>query len=245
MSRKLTVRSPKLYSVWNNMHQRCENPNCKSYKNYGARGITVCDEWEKYPPFYDWAMSHGYREGLSIERYDVNDKYCPDNCTWIPQSEQPKNRRLCLKNKYIRLNGKYKSYTEWAEALHIKPSVFSDRVRRYDGDEASIISGKRRTRWDEAIRIDRKTKPLRYWLEYYNVSRETYLYRRSIGMTEKKALTYKHRIDREITIDGETKRLEEWLKCKNISLATYKRRISEKGMTPEQALTHKRYSRKR
>lgn len=86
------VSRNKLYGVWNSMRQRCENPNTEHYHNYGGRGICVCAEWKQYYNFHKWAIENGYREGLSIERRDVNGNYCPENCTWIPFTNQMKNR---------------------------------------------------------------------------------------------------------------------------------------------------------
>lgn len=83
----------KLYRVYHSMKDRCERPGCKSYKDYGARGITVCGEWQSFDPFYTWAMSNGYKEGLTIDRINNDKGYSPDNCRWIPKAQQSANRR--------------------------------------------------------------------------------------------------------------------------------------------------------
>ena len=84
----------RLYNIWCGMKKRCNSSNNKGYKNYGGRGIKVCEEWNNdFRAFYDWAMKNGYREDLTLEREEVNEGYCPENCSWIPMSEQPKNER--------------------------------------------------------------------------------------------------------------------------------------------------------
>lgn len=82
------------------MKIRCYDDKCKDYKHYGGRGITVCDEWlNGFQAFYDWAMSHGYADNLSIDRIDNEKGYSPDNCRWVTASEQNKNRRPYKRKK--------------------------------------------------------------------------------------------------------------------------------------------------
>ena len=83
----------KLYKVYKEMISRCENIKSRAYKNYGQRGIKVHNEWFNYVTFKTWAESSGYMEGLTLDRTDNNSNYCPENCQWIPFSEQSKNRR--------------------------------------------------------------------------------------------------------------------------------------------------------
>ena len=84
----------RLYRIWMLMRYRCSNENNPSYKNYGGRGIKVCDEWQdSFIVFRDWALKHGYRDDLTIDRIDNDKGYSPDNCRWIYYKDQPKNRR--------------------------------------------------------------------------------------------------------------------------------------------------------
>ena len=97
----------RVFDVWNNMIERCENPNNSNYKNYGGRGIKVCGEWHELKTFVEWAYKNGYEERdknnrrnvLSIERIDVNGNYEPSNCKWIPCCEQGKNKRYSGRQK--------------------------------------------------------------------------------------------------------------------------------------------------
>lgn len=86
-----------LYKVRQAMIERCYKPQNKAYKNYGGRGITVCDEWrDSFEAFYDWAISHGYKRGLEIDRINNDGPYSPDNCRWVTSKVNSRNTRNCV-----------------------------------------------------------------------------------------------------------------------------------------------------
>jgi len=116
----------KLYLVWMEMKQRCINPNNKSYQNYGGRGIRICNEWMNYQAFHDWAMSIGYKEGLSIDRIDNDGDYKPSNCRWVSRYIQSRNTR---KNRMLTFNGVMHPLVAWAEIIGIHPKTLSMRLK--------------------------------------------------------------------------------------------------------------------
>lgn len=80
-----------LYNIWRQMRQRCNNPKDESYHWYGGRGIKVCWRWNySFIEFQKWALSHGYKEGLTIDRIDINKGYQPTNCQWLSRSDNSK-----------------------------------------------------------------------------------------------------------------------------------------------------------
>lgn len=117
-----------VYAVWESMLQRCENPNNKSYKDYGGRGIKVCDEWHDVQVFTDWALANGQEEGLTIDRIDNNGNYEPGNCHWVTRKEQARNRRS---NRLITFNDKTQTMAEWAEEINISYHTLKHRINNY------------------------------------------------------------------------------------------------------------------
>lgn len=117
----------KLYNVWLTMKQRCYNPNDRHFKWYGAKGIKVCDEWKDPRAFYDWCITNGYKDGLTIDRIDHTRDYSPDNCRFITMSAQQRNKSSC---KNITYKGETHNVQEWAEKLNIAPSTLRARFNK-------------------------------------------------------------------------------------------------------------------
>lgn len=130
----LKIRSTKhglskhpLHAIWNGIKVRCNDKNRHNYMNYGGRGITICDEWkDDFKAFYDWSISHGWKQGLSIDRIDNDKGYSPDNCRWADTYVQANNSRHC---HYITYNGETLTISQWARKVGLKPHTLSARIR--------------------------------------------------------------------------------------------------------------------
>lgn len=114
---KHNLSNSRIYHIWASMKGRCYNNNDNAYKDYGARGITVCDEWKNdFMSFYNWAMNNGYHDDLTIDRIDVNGDYKPSNCRWATFKEQQNNRR---NNNYVTIGNVTKTFSDWCETYGI------------------------------------------------------------------------------------------------------------------------------
>lgn len=126
--KKAEKHDTRLFSIFKGMRERCYRSNSIAYKNYGGRGIKICDDWKNdFMKFYNWAIENGYKEDLTIERIDVNGNYEPKNCKWISKREQSYNRRINLLIKY---NNETHTITEWAEKRGVKRDLLYNRIKR-------------------------------------------------------------------------------------------------------------------
>lgn len=111
----------RLAKIWSCMIGRCNNTKNTNYNFYGGRGIKVCQEWKDASKFQKWAVDNGYKDGLSIDRIDVNGNYCPENCRWVTIKEQARNKR---NNHFIYFNGERKCLVEWLEQFDKSDTYF-------------------------------------------------------------------------------------------------------------------------
>ena len=120
----------RLHTIWDKMKARCYNKNSTAYKNYGGRGIKVCQEWlDDFMNFYNWSMNNGYQEGLTIDRIDSDSSYEPNNCRWTDRKTQNRNRR---NTKYVTYRGETKPLAEWCEILDLKYYTVRARIYKYN-----------------------------------------------------------------------------------------------------------------
>lgn len=123
------LRYTRIYRIWCNMKRRCYNKNDKSYKAYGGRGITVCDEWKfDFLSFYNWAIESGYNDKLTIDRINVNGNYEPCNCRWLDSKSQCNNKS---NNHFITFNGETHTMKQWAEKMGISYQTLAQRINKY------------------------------------------------------------------------------------------------------------------
>lgn len=116
----------KTYATWAGMKQRCYNPNAQQWKNYGARGIVVCQEWRE--SFNRFVADMGLRpEGLTLDRIDNNGNYEPSNCRWATRAEQRVNQRDCV---YVEHDGKRMTIEQWGRESGIRATVLRRRYHK-------------------------------------------------------------------------------------------------------------------
>lgn len=136
----------RLYNIWHGMIYRCYYEKHDSYKDYGGKGVTVCDEWKNsFETFRDWAYQNGYSENLTIDRIDNTGNYCPENCRWATDIQQANNTS---RNLVFTVDG----YTD----------TLANLCRKYDM-RYSVAHGRIRNGWDveKALKTPAKEKRAR------------------------------------------------------------------------------------
>ena len=154
----------RLYHVWQGMKDRCENKNNLEYKNYGGRGIKICEEWHDYAKFKEFMLSKGYdptapHGQYTIERINVNGNYEPSNCTLISLSMQQQNR---TDNRKLTFQGKTQTVVEWSRELRIPESAIYMRLYKGASDEEALSTPLRRTR---QYTVEGETHTCKEWAE--------------------------------------------------------------------------------
>ena len=123
------MSNEKIYAVWQKMRKRCYYKSDKNYKDYGGRGIVVCDDWNSdFKRFYDYVsqLPHFGELGYSLDRINNDGNYEPGNVRWATQTEQGRNRRNCIT---ITANGETRTAIEWAELLGVHPNKIYYRIK--------------------------------------------------------------------------------------------------------------------
>ena len=134
----------KLRYILCGMRDRCYRKSHFAYKDYGARGISICDEWMGkggFEHFYDWSFKNGWNPLLTIDRIDPNGDYCPQNCRWVNWKEQQNNRR---NSRYVEFGGEIHTVAEWERILGWKSNTIYSRLDRGWSIERALTEAPRR-----------------------------------------------------------------------------------------------------
>lgn len=115
------------YQVWKDMMRRCYDPHNSNYANYGGRGISVCEEWKDLQIFQQWALSHGFKKNLQLDRIDNDGNYVPENCRFVTRMENCNNKR---NNHLVQFHGEVRTLAEWSRILDIPYRAIIQRLRR-------------------------------------------------------------------------------------------------------------------
>jgi hypothetical protein len=133
----------RIYSIYHDIKKRCYNPKCKSYKFYGEKGITVCDEWlgeNGFLNFYNWSLDNGYLDNLTIDRINSSLPYSPNNCRWVEWGTQANNKS---NNLFITYNSKTQTLANWCKELNLNYSKVRQRIYNGKSFEVAIIGAEK------------------------------------------------------------------------------------------------------
>lgn len=187
----MSRRQERLYGIWKGIKVRTHNTHHKDYKYCGAKGITICDEWDKsYEAFKEWALNNGYRDDLTIDRIDNSGNYCPENCRWADLYTQANNKS---NNHLITYNGKTQNMTQWAREIGVCRELIKDRLKSGWSVEDALTKRKCEL-WERKdnrlLTYDGKTMTVSQWAKEIGVNRSTLSHRiNERGWTVERALT--------------------------------------------------------
>lgn len=233
------LRNTRIYDEYQKMKQRCYNPNNTNYKYYGGKGIKVCDEWldseEGLVKFYFWAITHGYRDNLTIDRINSNGDYTPENCRWTNHTIQANNKG---NNVYLTLNGVSHTAATWSEITGISVYNIYNRKKNLKWNDEKTLT----TPENKYIKIlnhsDGRSMTVTEWaiesgynrdLIYDRVFRQGWSVDRAVSEPIKNSPI-------NITYNGNTFSCNKWEKILGYGRGTISHRISD-GMEPEKAIT--------
>ncbi len=224
----------RLYHIWRSMIDRCSNSNDKNYHHYGGRGISVCEEWDDYVVFKEWALKYGYKEGLTIDRIDVDGNYEPSNCRWVDWNIQANNKR---NNHYITYNNTTKSMMDWANEYNINYSTLRRRIRDGWSPEKALTTPVD-SKEPITLEYNNKVQTVGEWAREVGIPYSTIINRLEDGWSVEQALTT---LDdarlKQITYNGKTQSIKSWADELGVSPNGLYTRITTYGWSIEKALT--------
>lgn len=134
-----------LYDVWRTIKRRCYDRSYKDFGRYGGRGITMCKEWkEDYMSFYNWALAHGWKKGLTLDRVCNERGYSPYNCKFVSRRVQANNRST---NTKIKANGMEHTIAQWSRINHIEETTIIQRITRGWDPAKAVTTPSREYKW--------------------------------------------------------------------------------------------------
>ena len=223
------------------MKMRCYYPKCNGYKNYGARGITICEDWlNSYKAFEKWALENGYDDTLTIERNNVNGNYEPSNCRWITKQEQAHNK---TNTHWVLYNGKKYALEDLARTLKFDDTQFREYEKRFGSSEKALDYILKRKqpygKCERTLCYKGEIKPLREWCDIFNLNVRTVEYRiDKYRWSVERALEEKAKpIENLISFNGETHSVKEWANITGISYCTLRGRLYSGKWSIERMLT--------
>lgn len=173
----------RLYRIWRGMISRCYNKNADNHKNYGGRGIMVCDEWNEFEPFYNWSIDSDYSDDLTLDRINVDGNYEPSNCRWADIKTQANNK---TNSNIITYRGKTHTVAEWSNILNINVETLHTRLNR--GWDIEKVFNKSDYRSNN-ITFNGKTQSISKWAIEINMNYSTLQRRLKKGWSVEDALT--------------------------------------------------------
>lgn len=239
MNERHGATGTKLHNIWRSMRARCYNPNNKGYKNYGGRGIVVCDEWrESFVPFREWAINSGYTEEhdgrnkkFTIERINVNGNYEPSNCRWATAKEQANNKSC---NHIFEYNGEAHTLAEWSDIRNIPYHTLYKRLVKDGWSAEKALTKDFRT--NRYITYNGETKTVAEWAKITGINRRTITSRIDKYHMPIESALEKKQTRHYITYMGETKTLSDWARTVGINIETLFSRINRDKMPINEAL---------
>ena len=178
----------RLKNIYKLMKYRCTQPKYDKYQYYGERGISVCPEWaDSFDTFREWALCHGYEEGLTLDRIDNDGNYEPDNCRWVTRKEQSNNKST---NHYLTFKGKTQSVQKWADELGVNYTMLEQRILDGWDVEKALTEPNRGTNHPSLATFNGKTQRLYEWANELGMNKNTLNNRiNQQGWSVEKALT--------------------------------------------------------
>lgn len=209
--------------VWQNIRNRCLNPNNPRFKDYGGRGIKICKKWSDFETFFN-DMSKNYKPGLQIERIKNNRGYSPSNCKWASKTEQANNKR---NSHFITHNGQTKTLAEWAKDLNIPYTALISRINKHKWPlDKALTKRVAKPAKERLVKWRGKTYNISTWSKITGIGETTLQYRLKAGFSvedlfKKPSPRRKQRFkDHHIEWNNEKLLISEWAKKLNINYGT-------------------------